>query len=194
MGGDSTPVGPSSPLRTRGRKKNSPKGWQSWSSSSTSTKETSGTNVKAVDKRTGKPLKGRGNNVYDWAYDFEVWNATIVSKLQTLSTTSASPMALARRLVPRSLSLCTDTFVASFSTPPDGQAPRFTFGTVSADMLIHELGQGILQRLTGGPSNAGCLIENEAGGMGEGLHGHFPHKGQYRNHQRLFKGDEQIWK
>ncbi|KAI8586963.1 Fungalysin metallopeptidase-domain-containing protein, partial [Geranomyces variabilis] len=72
----------------------------------------------------------------------------------------------------------TDTFVASFSTPPDGQAPRFTFGTVSADMLIHELGQGILQRLTGGPSNAGCLIENEAGGMGEGLHGHFPHKGQ----------------
>jgi extracellular elastinolytic metalloproteinase len=35
-------------------------------------------------------------------------------------------------------------------------------------IIMHEYAHGISIRLTGGPSNSGCLGWGEAGGMGEG--------------------------
>ncbi|KAL2068533.1 hypothetical protein VTL71DRAFT_14870 [Oculimacula yallundae] len=68
---------------------------------------------------------------------------------------------------------------ANFATPADGQAPRmnmymFTSSTPRRDcsfdagVVIHEYTHGLSNRLTGGPSNSGCLSTTEAGGMGEG--------------------------
>lgn len=68
---------------------------------------------------------------------------------------------------------------ANFATPPDGQTPQMNMyiftettphrdGTLENDIIIHEYGHGISNRLTGGPSNSGCLRTLEAGGMGEG--------------------------
>jgi hypothetical protein len=72
---------------------------------------------------------------------------------------------------------------ANFATPPDGQRPRmqmflFTRGTTSladdrdgdvdGDVVLHEYGHGISNRLVGGPSNTSCLSGTQAGAMGEG--------------------------
>lgn len=66
---------------------------------------------------------------------------------------------------------------ANFGTPPDGLRPRmqmFNFnlttpyrdGDLDNGIIIHEYGHGISTRLTGGPSNVGCLDNAEQ--MGEG--------------------------
>ncbi|MCL4117593.1 UNVERIFIED_CONTAM: hypothetical protein GTU68_066761, partial [Idotea baltica] len=66
---------------------------------------------------------------------------------------------------------------ANFSTPPDGSTPRMQMfewsgGTFNFDsdldngIICHEYGHGISTRLTGGPSNASCLGNEEQ--MGEG--------------------------
>jgi extracellular elastinolytic metalloproteinase len=68
---------------------------------------------------------------------------------------------------------------ANFMTPPDGQngkcrmylwntATPFRDGDLEAGIVIHELAHGLSTRLTGGPSNSGCLGWGESGGMGEG--------------------------
>jgi len=72
---------------------------------------------------------------------------------------------------------------ANFSTPPDGQRPRmqmflFTRGTTDlnddrdacfdSDVVFHEFGHGISNRLVGGPANTSCLGGTQAGAMGEG--------------------------
>ncbi|HEY8668670.1 MAG TPA: M36 family metallopeptidase, partial [Tepidisphaeraceae bacterium] len=68
---------------------------------------------------------------------------------------------------------------ASFATPPDGSSPRmqmFNFTSTSpqrdadldAQVIIHEYGHGISNRLTGGPSNVGALGATQSAGMGEG--------------------------
>jgi extracellular elastinolytic metalloproteinase len=68
---------------------------------------------------------------------------------------------------------------ANFATPPDGQRPRMRMyvwttetpyldGDYDNGIIIHEYAHGISNRLTGGPSNTGCLGSGEAGGMGEG--------------------------
>ncbi|KAJ1969888.1 hypothetical protein IWQ62_000321 [Dispira parvispora] len=68
---------------------------------------------------------------------------------------------------------------ADFATPPDGQRPRMRMylwntyyplrdGDLVNDIIIHEYGHGISNRLTGGPANSACLGWGEAGGMGEG--------------------------
>jgi extracellular elastinolytic metalloproteinase len=72
---------------------------------------------------------------------------------------------------------------ANFATPPDGSRPRmqmflFTRGTanladdrdgdVDGDVVLHEYGHGISNRLVGGPSNTSCLGGTQAGAMGEG--------------------------
>ena len=72
---------------------------------------------------------------------------------------------------------------ANFATPPDGQRPRmqmflFTRGTANladdrdgdedGDVVLHEYGHGISNRLVGGPSNTSCLGGTQAGAMGEG--------------------------
>lgn len=68
---------------------------------------------------------------------------------------------------------------ANFMTPPDGQNGRmrmylwntalpFRDGDLEAGIVIHEYSHGLSTRLTGGPSNSGCLGWGEAGGMGEG--------------------------
>ncbi|KAH8847205.1 hypothetical protein MCOR27_000560 [Pyricularia oryzae] len=68
---------------------------------------------------------------------------------------------------------------ANFATPPDGQNGRmrmyiWTYTTpqrdssLEAGVVIHEYTHGLSNRLTGGPSNSGCLSALEAGGMGEG--------------------------
>ncbi|KAG9119181.1 Fungalysin/Thermolysin Extracellular metalloproteinase 5 [Ceratobasidium sp. 392] len=70
---------------------------------------------------------------------------------------------------------------AFFLTPPDGQNGRCTMfvwntaspprdGGLDAGILIHELSHGLSTRLTGGPSNSGCLDYTalQAAGMGEG--------------------------
>lgn len=62
---------------------------------------------------------------------------------------------------------------ANFGTPPDGSLPRmqmFVCNTQDGDfdnlVIVHEYGHGISNRLTGGPSNTGCLGNQEQ--MGEG--------------------------
>ncbi|OZC01749.1 hypothetical protein BSZ36_01355 [Rubricoccus marinus] len=66
---------------------------------------------------------------------------------------------------------------ANFSTPPDGQEPRMQMyigsnptpdidGSFDHTVVAHEYGHGISTRLTGGPSNVGCLRNDEQ--MGEG--------------------------
>src|SRR5262249_22566019 len=68
---------------------------------------------------------------------------------------------------------------ANFATPPDGSAPRmqmFLFtsttpqrdGDLDNDVIIHEYGHGVSNRLTGGPSNSNALTALQSGGMGEG--------------------------
>jgi extracellular elastinolytic metalloproteinase len=72
---------------------------------------------------------------------------------------------------------------ANFGTPPDGSRPRmqmfiFTRGTTSladdrgsgqdGDVVLHEYGHGISNRLVGGPANTSCLGGTQAGAMGEG--------------------------
>jgi hypothetical protein len=72
---------------------------------------------------------------------------------------------------------------ANFATPPDGSRPRmqqflFTQGTSSlsddrdssqdGDVVFHEFGHGVSNRLVGGPSNTSCLGGTQAGAMGEG--------------------------
>ncbi|KAJ3103578.1 Fungalysin/Thermolysin Extracellular metalloproteinase 5 [Phlyctochytrium planicorne] len=68
---------------------------------------------------------------------------------------------------------------ANFATPPDGRNGRMRMyvwdrtdpmrdGDLSADIIQHEYTHGMSIRLTGGPSNSGCLGWGEAGGMGEG--------------------------
>ncbi|KAI8604377.1 Fungalysin metallopeptidase-domain-containing protein [Dissophora ornata] len=68
---------------------------------------------------------------------------------------------------------------ANFATPPDGQHGKMRMyvwdvteiardGDLESGIIIHEYAHGISTRLTGGPSNSGCLGWGEAGGMGEG--------------------------
>lgn len=68
---------------------------------------------------------------------------------------------------------------ANFMTPPDGKSGRMRMyvftttkpgrdGDLENDIVQHEYGHGISNRLTGGPANANCLIRGESGGMGEG--------------------------
>ncbi|KAI8320344.1 hypothetical protein GQ54DRAFT_252677, partial [Martensiomyces pterosporus] len=68
---------------------------------------------------------------------------------------------------------------ADFMTPPDGYSPRMRMflwdrsnpkrdGSLEFDVVAHEFTHGVSNRLTGGPSNANCLVSGEAGGMGEG--------------------------
>ncbi|KAJ1961301.1 hypothetical protein GGI12_003324 [Dipsacomyces acuminosporus] len=68
---------------------------------------------------------------------------------------------------------------ANFATPPDGQNGRMRMyvwdvispkrdGDFAQDIVAHEFTHGISNRLTGGPANADCLNDGEAGGMGEG--------------------------
>jgi Zn-dependent metalloprotease len=72
---------------------------------------------------------------------------------------------------------------ANFATPPDGSRPRmqqflFTQGTTNladdrdssqdGDVVLHEFGHGVSNRLVGGPSNTSCLGGTQAGAMGEG--------------------------
>ena len=69
----------------------------------------------------------------------------------------------------------TDNAHANFGTPPDGQEPRMQMfvspltnqdSSLDNSVIIHEYGHGISERLTGGPSNVGCLFNDEQ--MGEG--------------------------
>ncbi|WP_130733169.1 M36 family metallopeptidase [Flavobacterium sp. J27] len=62
---------------------------------------------------------------------------------------------------------------ANFATPSDGSSPRmqmYVCGTQDGDfdnlVIVHEYGHGISNRLTGGPSNSSCLMNQEQ--MGEG--------------------------
>lgn len=68
---------------------------------------------------------------------------------------------------------------ANFATPPEGQSPRMQMflwpstphrqlidGDLDGGVIIHEYGHGISNRLTGGPSNATCLFNQEQGGEG----------------------------
>lgn len=67
----------------------------------------------------------------------------------------------------------TDSFVAL----PDGQSPRMTLyrrdnpfrdRAFDSDILVHEYGHGISERLTGGPGNTAALNAKQSKGMGEG--------------------------
>lgn len=68
---------------------------------------------------------------------------------------------------------------ANFATPPDGFAPRmqqyiFDFTTPTRDsdldnnVIFHEFGHGVSNRLAGGPSNSSALNSLQAGGASEG--------------------------
>ena len=66
---------------------------------------------------------------------------------------------------------------ANFATPADGGRPRMQMylwtspnpdrdGDVDNSIVVHEFGHGISNRLTGGPSQAGCVSNAEHGGEG----------------------------
>ena len=66
---------------------------------------------------------------------------------------------------------------ANFSTPREGQPPRMQMyvgstptptidGSFDHGVIVHEIGHGVTNRLTGGPGNVGCLFNAEQ--MGEG--------------------------
>eukprot|EP01079_Euglenida_sp_SAG-EU17-18_P001900 gene1900-2970_t len=68
---------------------------------------------------------------------------------------------------------------ANFYTPANGQRPRMRMylwnqvrpmhdGDLDSGIIIHEYAHGISNRLTGGPTNVGCLGNGQSGGMGEG--------------------------
>ncbi|MDZ4783708.1 MAG: M36 family metallopeptidase [Planctomycetia bacterium] len=68
---------------------------------------------------------------------------------------------------------------ANMFTPPDGQSPRmqqFLFSLTSPmrdsslanEIIVHEYGHGVSNRLTGGPANSNALNSLQSGGMGEG--------------------------
>ena len=72
---------------------------------------------------------------------------------------------------------------ANFSTPPEGSRPRmqqflFTQSTTTlsddrdssfdGDVVLHEYGHGVSNRLVGGPANTSCLGGTQSGAMGEG--------------------------
>ena len=72
---------------------------------------------------------------------------------------------------------------ANFATPPEGSRPRmqqylFTQSTTSltddrdssmdGDVVLHEYGHGVSNRLVGGPANVSCLGGTQSGAMGEG--------------------------
>ncbi len=56
--------------------------------------------------------------------------------------------------------------VATLQLPPGSSGPEFTDGTLDNGIIAHEYGHGISNRLTGGPSAASCLTNDEQ--MGEG--------------------------
>ncbi|MDP6468429.1 MAG: M36 family metallopeptidase [Pirellulaceae bacterium] len=91
---------------------------------------------------------------------------------------------------------------AFFATPPDGLQPTMSMFTIDLDLsdfivdsantggipptysprrdfdfapdvIIHEYGHGVTNRLTGGPANAGALNALQSGGMGEGWSDYF---------------------
>lgn len=75
---------------------------------------------------------------------------------------------------------CSDN--ANFYTPPDGSSPRMQMyvwtqtnphrdGDFDTGIIAHEYGHGVSIRLTGGPSNVGCL--NNTQQMGEGWSDYF---------------------
>ena len=68
---------------------------------------------------------------------------------------------------------------ANFSTPPDGQSPRMQMylfalttpmrdGSLDSQIIIHEYGHGVTNRLVGGPANASALDARQSRAMGEG--------------------------
>jgi extracellular elastinolytic metalloproteinase len=69
---------------------------------------------------------------------------------------------------------------ANFYTPSDGSQPRMRmyrwnyFGnferasSLDGEVIAHEYGHGLSNRLTGGASSSGCLSSLVSGGMGEG--------------------------
>ena len=68
---------------------------------------------------------------------------------------------------------------ANFAAPPDGQSGVMNMylfdlttpgrdGIFDMEIVIHEFGHGLSNRLTGGPANADCLPGGQSGGMGEG--------------------------
>ncbi|KAI9349189.1 Fungalysin metallopeptidase-domain-containing protein [Obelidium mucronatum] len=68
---------------------------------------------------------------------------------------------------------------ANFATPPDGQYGKMRMyvfdlatpdrdGALENDIIIHELGHGLSNRLTGGPANSNCLQTTNSAGLGEG--------------------------
>jgi hypothetical protein len=68
---------------------------------------------------------------------------------------------------------------ANFSTPPDGSPGRMQMyvwnyvtpnrdSSFDAQVIIHEYGHGVSNRLTGGPANSSALNTTQSGGMGEG--------------------------
>ena len=68
---------------------------------------------------------------------------------------------------------------AFMATPPDGDSPVMAMlqwtvtdprrsGSFDADVVVHEFGHGVSNRLTGGPADANALDAIQSGGMGEG--------------------------
>lgn len=68
---------------------------------------------------------------------------------------------------------------ANFATPPDGSTPRMQMylfnrttpgrdGDLDNQIIVHEYGHGVSNRLTGGPANSNALTATQSGGMGEG--------------------------
>ncbi|MGH7179108.1 MAG: M36 family metallopeptidase, partial [Tepidisphaeraceae bacterium] len=67
---------------------------------------------------------------------------------------------------------------AFFSSPPDGLSGRMQMyqwlgtpmrdGDLDAQVIIHEYGHGVSNRLTGGPADANALVTLQSAGMGEG--------------------------
>ncbi|KAF8695597.1 Fungalysin metallopeptidase (M36), partial [Rhizoctonia solani] len=167
----------------------SPNGWHQYGS--TKTTDTSGNNVISYASSTGETTtQSSATNNYNYEFnpkaepnvspnlDAARVNAFYVSNMvHDLTNNNGLGGAQGDRVY----ILVQDSLItnnAAFSTPPDGQpgvmrtffwtytSPRRD-GALENDIITHEYGHGISNRLTGG-GTATCLQTTEAAGLGEG--------------------------
>ncbi|KAF8749231.1 Fungalysin metallopeptidase (M36) [Rhizoctonia solani] len=165
----------------------SPNGWHQYGS--TKTTDTSGNNVISYASSTGETTtQSSATNNYNYEFNPKPSLINMVHDLtyrygftESSYNFQQNNNGLGGAQGDRVYILVQDSLItnnAAFSTPPDGQpgvmrtffwtytSPRRD-GALENDIITHEYGHGISNRLTGG-GTATCLQTTEAAGLGEG--------------------------
>ncbi|ELU37468.1 metalloprotease MEP2 [Rhizoctonia solani AG-1 IA] len=173
----------------------SPNGWHQ--TGSTTTSNTSGNNVisyKAIllIGTAGTSSQSSATNNYDYAYNSAVSPTTspnvdaarvnykygFTEAAYNFQNDNYGKGGTGNDRVKISVQDWTGSNNANFATPADGQSGQMRMytwtyttpnrdGALENDIVVHEYGHGVSNRLTGGGTGR-CLQTTEAGGMGEG--------------------------